>query len=93
LRPSDGGGCLWAFFRASPAAADLIVDFGTVDRNVTRRFDPNFHVIALDANYDDAHVVTDPDGLIDLAAQHEHGGPPWRANALRAARFPFPVPL
>ena len=48
---------------------DLVVDLGAVHRDGARRFDPQFHRVAVDRDDDDADVVTDHDRLVELAAE------------------------
>ena len=73
--------------RLAVASLDLLVDFLTMHRNITRSLDPESDLIAVNAqNLHRDHSI-DHDALIDLAAKNQHGGQGCGASGNRRKRM------
>jgi hypothetical protein len=65
-------------------AMDFGKNFKSMNGHVPGRLDSEFHLVAVDADDENSNVVTDHDGLIRLAAKHEHNAlPGWPYSAGR----------
>jgi len=58
-----------------------------MDGNISRRFNAELDLVAVDCDHDNANIVADHNRLVDLSAQNKHGA----LLAIRMALWPHLV--